>query len=171
MNRLLTLYRDNAITKYLAIRISSYSDIKYLFNKLLSYFIPIDLEINITGYIDTLYLYNKLLSYFIIGYLDISISGYINILDLYNQLHSYFITGYLNSYVSRYIATKELPCPTAVSGRSKRKSGAPDFFRLPCGAEPFLVYRWYTLPSRLIQNINKKYTLWYTLVTNNCVYE
>src|ERR1700749_3638977 len=145
MSSLITWYRNNSITRYRAMSKSRYTDIKYLHTQLLSYFIPIDLEISITGYIDILYLYNK--------------------------LHSYFITGYLNNYVSRYIATKELQCPTAVSGRSKRKSGAPDFFRLPCGAELFFVYRWYTLPSRLRQSINKKYTSRYTLVIKEWDYE
>ncbi|MGZ3766738.1 MAG: hypothetical protein ACXVA2_18885, partial [Mucilaginibacter sp.] len=74
------------------------------------------------------------------------------------------ITGYLNSYISRYIATKELQCPTAISGSSKRKSGAPDFSRVPCGAEQFLLYPWYTLTSRLLQNIIEKYTSLYTHV-------
>jgi hypothetical protein len=35
------------------------------------------------------------------------------------------------------------------SGGSKRKSGAPDFFRLPCGARQICVYLRYTLPSLL----------------------
>ena len=171
MSSLITWYRNNSITRYRAMSKSRYTDIKYLHTQLLSYFIPIDLEINITGYMDTWYLYNKLRRYLITSYLEISISGYTDILYLYNKLHSYFITGYLNNYVSRYIATKELQCPTAVSGRSKRKSGAPDFFRLPCGAELFLVYRWYTLPSRLRQSINKKYTSRYTLVIKEWDYE
>lgn len=37
-------------------------------------------------------------------------------------------------------------CPDAESGRSKRKSGEPDFFRLPCGARPFSTYPRYVLP-------------------------
>jgi hypothetical protein len=139
MNSLITMDRDNSVTRYRAISISGYTDIKYPYNKLPRYIITTDLDIHISGYIDTLY--------------------------RCNQLYSYFITGYLNNYVSRYIVTKELQCPTALSGRSKRKSGAPDFSRLPCGAGLFLVYRRYTLPSRLMQGINKKYTLWYT---NNC---
>lgn len=145
MNSLITMDRDNSVTRYRAISISGYTDIKYPYNKLPGYIITIDLDIHISRYIDTLY--------------------------RCNQLHSYFITGYLNNYVSRYIVTKELQCPTALSGRSKRKSGTPDFFPLPCGAGPFLVYRWYTLPSRLMERIYKKYTLWYTLVVNNCEYE
>lgn len=145
MNSHITLHLDNSITSYRATAISGYTDIKYLYNKLLSYFITTDLDIHVSGYIDTLYQYNQLLSY--------------------------FLTGYLSSRVSRYIATKELQCPTALSGRSKRKSGAPDFFRLPCGAGPFLVYQWYTLPSRLIERINKKYTLWYTVKVNSCEHE
>ena len=102
-------------------------------------------------------------------YLNTSVSRYIDIKP-YNNLHS-FRTGYLHSYISRYIVTKNIQCPTAKSGRSKRKSGAPDFFRLPCGTELFLVYRWYTLPSRLMQNINKKYTSLYTLVIKEWDYE
>lgn len=62
-------------------------------------------------------------------------------------------------------------CPDAKSGRSKRKSGAPDFFRLPCGAGPFLVYRWYTLPSRLMQKMNKQYTSLYTPLIKELDYE
>jgi hypothetical protein len=171
MNSLITLYRDNSITRYQAIGISGYTDIMYLHIELLRYNITTDLDIIITGYLDSLYLYNKLPSYFITGYLNISISGYIDILYLYTQLHRHFVTGYLNNYVSRYIVPRELQCPTAVSGRSKRKSGAPDFFRLPCGAGLFLVYQWYTLPSRLMQSINKKYTSRYTPVIKEWDYE
>jgi len=145
MNSLITMDLDSSIAIYQAVPISGYTDIKYPYNKLLSYFITTELDINVSGYIDTLYPYNK--------------------------LHSYFITGHLNNYVSRYIVTKELQCPTAISGRSKRKSGTPDFFRLPCGAELFLVYCRYTLSSRLLEIINKKYTSQYTLLIKEWDYE
>ncbi|HEY2581200.1 MAG TPA: hypothetical protein VGI43_05320 [Mucilaginibacter sp.] len=177
--------------------ISVYNDTKYLYNRLATYFItsnrdinipgdvetlclhskvscsiiPGDMEINVSGNLDALNPNYKLPCYATTAYLKIIITGYMGTLYPYNQLPSYFVTGDQNSYISRYAATKELQCPNALSGRSKRKSGAPDFFRLPCGAGLFLVYRWYTSPSRLMQRISKKYTLWYTQVIKYCGYE
>lgn len=62
--------------------------------------------------------------------------------------HSICITMYLpiqiNIYLPFYLS------PTVKAGGSKRKSGAPDFFRLPCGAKAFCVYLQYTLPPRLM---------------------
>jgi len=40
------------------------------------------------------------------------------------------------------------------SGGSKRKSGAPDFFRLPCGARQICVYLRYTFPPLLDASID-----------------
>jgi len=44
--------------------------------------------------------------------------------------------------------------PNAKAG-SKRKSGTPDFFRLPCGARPIRVYLRYTIPPALSFNKRK----------------
>jgi hypothetical protein len=58
------------------------------------------------------------------------------------------IAVYLNSCVSTqlYICIAEQFRVLPRKRGSERKSGAPDFFRSPCGAEPIRVYLRYTLP-------------------------
>jgi hypothetical protein len=52
------------------------------------------------------------------------------------------------------------------SGGSKRKSGAPDFFRLPCRAKQIDVYLRYTSPPAVSCMKRKSYTSQYTIPKN-----
>ncbi|WP_454803174.1 hypothetical protein [Mucilaginibacter phyllosphaerae] len=59
--------------------------------------------------------------------------------DLYIYVATQLGNKYLTTCSGRLASFRE-------SGGSKRKSGAPDFFRLPCGAEQIRVYLRYTFP-------------------------